>query len=149
MGIDAPLWRKKKGALYAVIMDGVSKIIKSNMKIKTGYTKSDEVNDSVWLIETLEDNMINFEDVKAKMLAIDDQMEIIMKLKQGESTNKDFLKQVQKELKLYEKHGGDFLWRDAQDTAIAERVQNAKFTYGVTNTSADDTGTAMPEDGVK
>ena len=31
--------------------------------------------------------MINFEDVKPKMLVIDDQMERIMKIKQGKSTN--------------------------------------------------------------
>ena len=50
---------------------------------------------------------------------------------------------------MYKKHGGDFLWRDAQDTELAERVQNAKFTYRVANTSADGNGTAIPEDEVK
>ena len=49
-----------KGALYAVLMGGVSNIIKSNLKSKTGYSKADEVNNSVWLLETLEDIMINF-----------------------------------------------------------------------------------------
>ena len=76
-----------KWSLYTVIMDGLSEIIKSKLKIKTGYTKADELNDAVWLLETLEDNMINLEDVKPKTLAIDDHMERIMKLKQGESTN--------------------------------------------------------------
>ena len=72
-----------KGAMYALLMDGVSKIIKSKLKSKTWYTKADEVNDSVWLLETLEDIMINFEDVRPKALAIDDQMERTIKLKQG------------------------------------------------------------------
>ena len=106
---------ENKGALYEVLMDGVSKITKLKLKSKTGYTKEDEVNDSVWIPETLEDIMINFEDVKPKTLAIDDQMERIMKLKQGDSTNENFLKQVQTDLKVYEKHGSDFLWGDAQD----------------------------------
>ena len=57
--------------------------------------------------------MNNFEEVTPKTLAIDDQMERIMKLKQGESTNEDLLKQVKKELKVYEKHGGDIMWGDA------------------------------------
>ena len=96
-------------------MDRVPKIIKSKLKNKNGYTKSDEVNDFVWLIETLEDIMINFEDVKPKALVIDDQLERIMKLEQGESTKEDFLKHVQKELKVYEKHDSDFLWGDEQD----------------------------------
>ena len=47
---------------------------------------------------------------------------------------------------MYEKHGGDFLWGYAQDTGVAERVKNAKFTYGVVNTSADGTGTTIPEE---
>ena len=110
---------ENKGALYAVLMDKLLEIIKPKLKIKTAYTKADEVNDSVWRLETLEDIMINFEDVKPKMLEIDDQMERIMKLKQRESTNKHILKQVQKELKLYDKHGGDFLWGDAQDTKLS------------------------------
>ena len=108
--------------MYAVLMNGLSKIIKLKLKIKTGCTKADEVNDSVWLIENLKDIMIIFEDVKPKTLTIDDQMERNMKTKQEESPNEDFLKQVQKELKVYEKHGGDFLWGDAQDTELAERV---------------------------
>ena len=105
-----------KGGLYVVLMEGVSKIIKLNLKINTRYTKAGEVNDSIWLLEFLEDILINFEDVKPKTLVIDEQMERIMKFKQGESINEDFLKQVQKELNVYEKHGGDFLWGGAQDT---------------------------------
>ena len=127
----------------------MSKIIKSKLKRNTRYTKADEVNDTIWLLETLEDIMINFEDVKPKTLAIDDHMERTMKLKQGESKNEDFLKQVQKELKVYDKHGDDFLWGDEHDIELEERVHNAKFTYGVANTSEDGTGTKIPEEEFK
>ena len=41
------------------------------------------------------------------------------------------------------------MWGDAQDTELAERVQNAKFTYGVAKTSTDGTRTTIPEDEVK
>ena len=102
-----------KREMYAVLMDRVSKIIKSKLKIKTGYLISDEANNSVGLLETLEDIIINFEEVKPKTLAIDDQMKRIMNIKQVESTNKDSPKQVQKELKVYKKHGGYFLCRYA------------------------------------
>jgi len=110
-------------------MDGVSKIIKSNLKSKTGYSAADEASDSLWLLARLEDIMLNFEEVKPKILAIDDQMEWIMRLKQGESTNEDFLKQVVTELKVYEKHGGDFLWGNAQDAELVDRVTSAKIRY--------------------
>ena len=74
---------ENKGALYAVLVDKVSNIIKLKLKSKTGYLKADEVNNFVWLLETLKYIMINSEDVKPKTLAIDDQMKHIMKLKQG------------------------------------------------------------------
>ena len=140
---------ENKGALYAVVMDGVSKIIKSKLKSKTGYSAADEANDSLWLLGSLEDIMINFEEVKPKILAIDDQMERIMRLKQGESTNEDFLKQMVKELKVYEKHGGDFLWGTTQDTELVDRVTSAKVRYSVVNDNADGTPAEMPEDQVK
>ena len=130
-------------------MDRVLNIINSKLRSNTGYTKADELDGSLWLLETLEDIMINFEDVNPKTLAINDRMERIMILKQGESANKDFLKQVQKELKVSDKYGDDFLWGDAQDTELTERVQNAKFLYGMANTSVDSTGTTMPENEVK
>jgi hypothetical protein len=123
--------QENKGALYAVVMDGVSKIIKSKLRSKTGYSKADETNNVMWLLGNLEDIMVNFEEVKPKILAIDDQMERIMKLKQGESTNEDFLKQVMKELKVYEKHGGDFLWGSAQEKALDERVADAKIKFAL------------------
>ena len=87
--------------MYALILDAVSKIIKSKLSNKAGYTKANENNDALWLLETLEDIMVNFEEVKPKILAIDDQMKRIMRLKQGESTtNEDFLKTTMKELKI-------------------------------------------------
>ena len=70
-----------------MLMYGGSNIIKLKLKRKTVYSKADEVNDSVWLLETLEDIMINFGDVEPNTLAIDDQMDCIMKLKQEEYTN--------------------------------------------------------------
>ena len=64
-----------------------------------------------WLLNALDEIMVRFEEVKPKILSLDDQMERIMKMKQGgETTNKDFLKTVTKEIKVYEKHGGNFLW---------------------------------------
>ena len=87
--------------------------------------------------------------MKPHTLAIDDQMERIMKLKQGKYTNEDFLKQLQKELKVYKKHGGDFLWGCSQDTELVERVQNEKIMYAAANTSTDGTVTVMPDNEVK
>ncbi len=102
------------GALYMLVMGHVSKIVWAKVKSKKGYTLADESNNAIWLLGVLEDIMINFEESKPKLLTIDDQMEQIMKLEQGDTTNKDFIKLVTKELKIYEKHGGDCLWGTTQ-----------------------------------
>jgi len=52
-------------------------------------------------------------------------------------------------LKVYEKHGGDFLWGNAQDTELVDRVTSAKVRYTVVNDNADGTLAEMPADQVK
>ena len=122
-------------ALYALIMDWVSKMIKSKVKSKKGYASAAKDNDVVWLLGILEDIMINFEEDKPKILAIDDQMERIMRLKQGDTTNDDFVKMCQKELKIYEKHGGDFLWGTVQKEALVDLVDEQKEQFREENST--------------
>ena len=113
------------GALYSLINDGLSKIMKAKVRGKQGFNKAQEEKDAVWMLKTIEDITVNFEETKPKLLAIDDQMERIMKLKQGDATNEDYIKMISKELKVYEKHGGDFLWGKTQVRASAERSKLA------------------------
>ncbi len=60
-----------------------------------------------------------------------------MKLRQGDHSNEDFIKLVSKELKIYEKHGGDFLWGKPQEKVLTEFVQTAKTNYKASNSGAD------------
>jgi hypothetical protein len=113
------------GALFSLLSDSVSKIMRAKVKSKQGYTNAEKRKDAVWLLKAMEDIILNFEETKPKLLAIDDQMETIMKLKQGNTTNEDFIKTVSKELKVYEKHGGDFLWGKTQEQAMALRMKIA------------------------
>ena len=97
------------GALFSLLDNSASKIMRAKVKSKQGYVDTEKKKDTVWLLKTFEDVILNFEETKPKLLAVDDQMENIMKLKQRNATNKDFIKTVSKELHVYEKHGGDFL----------------------------------------
>ena len=120
-------------ALYALLMNWISKMIRAKIKSKRGNISAAKDNNAVWLLGVLEDIMINFEEDKPKTLAIDDQMERIMRLKQGDTSNEDFLKMCQKELKIYEKHGGDFLWGTAQKEALIELVNEQKKQFKTEN----------------
>ena len=113
------------GALYSLINDGLSKIMKAKVRGKQGFNKAQEEKDALWMLKTIEDITLNFEETKPKFLAIDDQMERIMKVKQGDATNEDYIKMVSKELKVYENHGGDFLWGKTQVRASAVRSKLA------------------------
>ena len=131
------------GALYALLMENVSKMVRAKIKSKKGYSAAETDTDAIWLLANLEDIMINFEDTKPKILAIDDQMERIMKMKQGDSSNEDFIKLVQKEIKVYEKHGGDFLWGTTQKEAMKLEMEAAETAHMIANKSE------MDEDGKK
>ena len=113
-------------ALYALITDNISKITKSKIQSKAGYTKANKANDAIWLLETIEDIMINFEETKPKTQSLDDQMERIMSLRQGEESNAEFIKLLTKEMKVYEKHGGDFLWGKPMNDELDEKLSDAK-----------------------
>ena len=52
-----------------------------------------------------------------------------MKIKQGDATNEDFIKLVTKEVKIFKKHGGNFLWGQKQDDAYFQQLQSAKERY--------------------
>ena len=102
---------ENKNVLYALITDSIAKVMKEKLRAKKGYSNASESNDLIWLLEAMQDIMIRFEEIKPKILCMDDQMERIARIKQGENTtNEDFLKQALKQIKVYEKHGGRFLW---------------------------------------
>ena len=129
-------------ALYALFTNNVSKITKSKIQSRIGYVKANKANDAIWLLETIEDIMINFEETRPKTQSLDDQMERIMTLRQGEESNAEFIKLITKELKVYEKHGGDYLWgkpmTDELDEKLSEVKENFKKANGGTDMPVDD-----------
>ena len=133
---------ENKKALYSLIFDAVSKIMKSRLRGKVGYQAAEDASNVMWLLNALDEVVVRFEEVKPKILSLDDQMERIMKLKQGgETTNEDFLKTVVKEIKVYEKHGGHFLWGPTQEDQLAEKIAIAKEKYKRLNSKEMDAKT--------
>ena len=118
--------KENSSAFFSLITELVSKITKSKLKSKTGFTDSERNSNIVWLLETLEDIILNFEDITPKILALDDQLERIIKLRQGSQDNEDYLKQVKKEIKIYEKHGGSFLWGKYQQDTLEKTMDKLK-----------------------
>lgn len=112
-----------------MVVEHLSAITKSKLRSKQGFSKAEEESDPIWLLAQLEDIMVRFEEVKPKVLAIDDQMQRIMNLKQGDATNEDFVKLLIKELKVYEKHGGDFLWGEAQKIRMEKDLADVMEKY--------------------
>ena len=119
------LFKRNKGALFALIMNNVSKITKGKLKSNTCFSKKDTEGDLIWLLEALDDIVVKFKTVKPRFLSLDDQLERIMTMRQSERMNNhDFLNLMKKEVDIYEKHGGRFLWADKEvETRLKEFVK--------------------------
>ena len=121
---------ENKSAAFALIVSKISKITKSKLKSNAEYLEKELESDVLWLIESLDEVMVNFEDAKPNEIAMEEQMERILKLKQSENVpNEDFIKLVQKEIKVYEKHGGRFMWGDRQDEELNKALKKELEEY--------------------
>ena len=138
------LLEENRSAMFALIMGGMTKIMKGRVKASVKYAKAESSSNIEWLLEQIEDIVLSFEEVMPKPLALDDQMERIMGMKQTpEMGNEDFIKVMEKELKVFEKHGGRFLWGKEEDSLLKKSVREMKEAY------EDAAEATMPDDEVK
>ena len=133
------IFQDNKAAIFALIVGAVSKMTRSKLKSKENFSLKELNEDVLWLLESLDDIMVNFEKVKPNELAIDDQMERIMNLKQSESAkNDDFINLVQKEVKVLEKHGGKFLWGTHHEEESKQKLDKIKDEHKIKSKSEMD-----------
>ena len=112
-------------ALYSLMFGNLSKLTKSKVISVNGYSDANDKKDPIWLMDVLDDIMTDFEKIKSPLLAVDDQMERIMSLKQKPNdTNKDFVKMVLREIKIFKRHNGNFMWGKNQDENVAKAVKD-------------------------
>ena len=62
------------------------------------------------------------------MVTIDDKMEEILNMKQNNTSNEDFVRIMTKEIKVYEKYGGDFLWTTFHSTNLSMQATKKHIT---------------------
>lgn len=129
-------WKRKKvrdenmRSAYTLIFAKISKINRSKVMAKEGYADKNRNMDLLWLLGCLEDIMTKFEKIKPPELAMEDQMIRMAGLKQkDDESNEDFVKLITKEIKLYEKHGGQYLWCDKHDEELKKKVKEANESW--------------------
>jgi len=135
-GLQINTLEENLSALFSLMFENTSKILKAKLKSKKGFVSAERNKDIVWFLETLDDIILKFEETKPKLLAIDDQMELVMTMKQGNSTNEDFIKLMTKEVKVYTKHGGSFLWGKTQQLELVKRKTAALKIFISENSTA-------------
>ena len=119
------LLNENKGSLFSLMVNNVSKITKGKLKSKADFKVKEEQGDVIWLMESLDDIIVKFERVKSNTLSLDDQLERIMSLRQNESrSNEDFIKMVKKEVDIFEKHGGIFLWTANEEKKLKKQLED-------------------------
>ena len=85
--------------------------------------ESKVAGDVAWLLESLDDIMLNFQMNKPNILALDYQNERIARLKQKENVeNDDFIKIVQKDIIVYGKYGGNYVWGEQQQDEVSSTM---------------------------
>src|SRR5210317_1239711 len=120
--------KDNKKAFYTLLFSYLSKATRTKVEGTEGYDMA--TKSPVWLLATLDDIMMGFEKVSPTILAMDDQMCRIANLKQKESeTNNDFVNGVMKEVKVFNKHGGKFLWGSKQDEELKKELTDAKTRH--------------------
>lgn len=124
-GLRRNAMKENKMALFSLLMGNLSNMMKSKITSRKGFVKADIEKDVVWLLEALDEVMLNYEQIKHPIMARDDQMERIMRMRQREGeSNKDFVKQMMREVKVYKKYGGkSFLWSEEQDKEVESRMK--------------------------
>ena len=116
-------------ALLFILHENMSKVMKANTKAKKCFIKAEKENDTIWLLTRMEDMIVNFEENKAPLLATHDQMEVIMKIREDNHNNEDFLKFMENEVKICQKHVDDFLWGKTQKEKFTSRNRVAKTFF--------------------
>ena len=118
-GIRVKSLRENMKALFSMILANVLKIARSKIISSNGFSKANNSKDALWLLCTLDDVMLDFQKIKYPVFAVDDQMENIMTRRQKTTdTNEEFVKSFMKDIKVYEKYGGKFLWGEHQEKQL-------------------------------
>ena len=135
-------FERNKKALYAVITNNISKVMKSKIVAAKGCLEADKKKDPTWLLEVIDNVMLKFEKVKNKTVAVGDQMEQILRMRQRENqTNNEFQKAFTREIKVWKKHSGaEFLWGTKEDDMLNEKIEEIKAEY-----KSDNGGKDIPE----
>lgn len=119
-----------KKALFSLIMVNVTKIMKSKLQGTKGFAAAETTKDVEWLLAAIDDIMLCFEKNKSAILALDDQMEKIMRMRQKETeTNEDFIKSMTREMKVFKKHGGKALWGADIEEELEDQLEEVRRAY--------------------
>ena len=85
-------------------------------------------------MEKLDDVMVKFQRFKPTILAIDNQMEKVMTMRQKPADTKDdFMKAIVNQVKVFKKHSGGFMWGKTQHKSFEKEIVNAKMAFKLKN----------------
>ena len=122
--------KKNKRALFALVTHHLSAITKSKVQSMDGYTKAKGDGNPIWLMESLESVMTEYETVNSPAQSIDQSLQRIMTVHQQQNEpNDDFVQRVYKEIKIFDKRGGDFMWGPHYESILDADINQAKLDH--------------------
>ena len=100
------IFEENAKALYSLILTNVSTATRAKIVSTKGFGKADDKKDAMWLLGTIEDIMLLIVKRQLPLITVSEQNDRIAGIKQRQTeTNEDFVKNVAREIKVFEKQG--------------------------------------------
>ena len=94
--------------LFSIIWENVSEETQDLLISRAGFNKANTDKDPNWMLKKLHSIVEDFDDKKHIILSLDDMLEKIVRIRQGNLPVKDFVRTFRQEYETYKEHGGSF-----------------------------------------
>ena len=119
-------YERNKKTLFSLVWENVSEETQDLIMTRVGYEQANTHKNPKWLLKNLHSIVEDFDDKKHIILSLDDQLERMVKIRQGNMAVKDYIRTFRQEYKTLHEHGGTFLDGETLQDLIEKRLSEAE-----------------------
>ena len=116
-------YERNKKTLFSLVWENVSEETQDLIMSKQGYEQANIDKDPKWILKALHSIIEDFDDKKHIILSMDDQLEKIVRIRQGNMAVKDYIRVFRQEYKTLHEHGGSYMEGEVLKDLIEERLE--------------------------
>ena len=119
-------YERNKKTLFSLLWENVSEETQDLLMSRAGYDKANTEKEPKWMLKNLHSIIEDFDDKKHVILSLDDMLEKIVRIRQGNLPVKDYIRIFRQEYKTFKEHGGTFLDGEAAEEIVEKRLTEAE-----------------------